>query len=381
MSEARRAAFSALLSCYHNSFANVREGRIAHSPEFVRKVLSVCEAKKAKQVLASDPRLTSTDEGAIAVGIAKAIMVSERVSRSFIDVEINEGGTYVVTFDKDLKSEDGAAACTPVGTVAVLCKPDDLLGEGIKADCTIVLVEPTAQVAESFLPAKSEKSDKTVAEDAAAVSSGQPGLTMTVNGITYSFDAQAGWKLADSGKSIDIKSETGLRDLLQALRADVPLARTPNQFGDAVKESVDVTSADIRSLYCYAYGEKSFETVGESTARASIIDLVEHGIAKFSNILGIDANVPKDTSVDSLISELGESTHLAAFVKAAAFDPSISMPDEALTESFNDDLRKALIMRRAAKNLLFAAGSVPAELSESLERLVAFIRKNVAKPA
>lgn len=143
---ARKAAFAALLSCYHNSFTESVKGVFRHSLEFIRKVVS--EGKK--EALATDPRMTSTSEGAVAIAIAKQIMRNDRAAKNFIDIELAEGA-FVVSFEKDLKADEAVAIVSTMGKTGVLARPKDKIGEGIISDILILAVEPTQQVAEAFL--------------------------------------------------------------------------------------------------------------------------------------------------------------------------------------------------------------------------------------
>lgn len=145
----RRAAFATLLACYHNSFANsTTEHR--HSEEFIRKCLAEAGPDAARGAFGVDPRMTSTDGGAIAVGIAKRVMTNEKASKSFIDVELGEG-VFIATFDKDIKPEAAITVVNPIGKVAQLCKPGDKIGEGLEADITILAIEPQMEIAEAIL--------------------------------------------------------------------------------------------------------------------------------------------------------------------------------------------------------------------------------------
>jgi hypothetical protein len=155
----RRAAFATLLACYHNSFANsTTEHR--HSEEFIKKCLAEAGPDAARGAFGIDPRMTSTDPGAIAVGIARRVMTNEKASKSFIDVELGEG-CFIATFDKDIKPEAAITVMNPVGKVAQLCKPGDKIGEGLEADVTILFIEPQMEVAEAILAeAKGTKLDE-----------------------------------------------------------------------------------------------------------------------------------------------------------------------------------------------------------------------------
>jgi hypothetical protein len=143
---ARKAAFAALLSVYHNSFTESVKGVFRHSLEFIRRALS--EGKK--EALGADPRMTSTSEGAVAIAIAKQIMRNERAARNFIDIELAEGA-FVVSFEKELKADEAVAIVSTMGKTGVLARPKDKIGEGIVSDILILAVEPTQQVAEAFL--------------------------------------------------------------------------------------------------------------------------------------------------------------------------------------------------------------------------------------
>ncbi len=147
---ARKSAFATLVANYHNSFENVAEGTISHSPKFIKQVISCLEAVDAKAALATDPRLTSTNSGAIAVGIARRVMTNEKASRAFVDIEIGESA-FITTFDKDITPAQAISVLGPVGTVAQLCKFGDKIGEGMVSDILILAVEPQQAVAESIL--------------------------------------------------------------------------------------------------------------------------------------------------------------------------------------------------------------------------------------
>ncbi len=145
----RRAAFAAVLANYHNSFANATEGH-QHSAEFISRLVRAGAGSDIVEAAKSDPRLTSTDTGAIAIGLAKQVMTNERASKSFLDVEIAEGA-FLVTFDADVKPELAAGLISSTGPVAQFCKPGDQLAEGLVADVLILAVEPTQEVAEGYL--------------------------------------------------------------------------------------------------------------------------------------------------------------------------------------------------------------------------------------
>ncbi len=147
--EARRLAFATLVACYHNSFANVTEGRNRHSPEYIARVLE-SKSPASSAALMFDPAMTSTDPGAIAVGIARRVTTSEAASRSFIDVEIGESA-FIVSFDKHIKPDNAASVISACGNVAQLCKAGDVIGEGLISDLTIFAVEPNPDMVESIL--------------------------------------------------------------------------------------------------------------------------------------------------------------------------------------------------------------------------------------
>jgi hypothetical protein len=153
----RRAAFASVLANYHNSFANATNEH-RHSPEFVKAVLKEGKAG-AVAALKTDPRLTSTDFGAVAAGIARTVMTNESAKRAFIDIEIGEGA-YIVSFDENVQRETAANVLAASGAVAPLCRPGDKIGEGIVSDLLIFAVEPTAQIAESFVKAEKTRLDE-----------------------------------------------------------------------------------------------------------------------------------------------------------------------------------------------------------------------------
>lgn len=162
----RRSVFSAVLAAYHNDFANLAEGQ-RHSTQFIQNALKLDEAA-AKAALQADPRLTSTDDGAVAIGIAKMVSAHEKCSRSFIDVEIGESA-YLVSFDRDVQPQQAISIVSPMGTVAQLCKPGDKLGEDIVSDILILACEPMAPVVEAMIEDAKAVIEEGKHADAAAV--------------------------------------------------------------------------------------------------------------------------------------------------------------------------------------------------------------------
>lgn len=144
----RSLIFRAVLEAYSNDFSD--SGK--HSPRFIQQAVM---DEATKPGLKADPRLTSTALGAVAVSIGKQLMTHEGLAKNFVDVEL--GGLGVVaTFLKDAKFDIVVENLSPVGQVAKIAKPGDVLGEGIVSDVLILAVDPTPAVMEAAVAAFKE---------------------------------------------------------------------------------------------------------------------------------------------------------------------------------------------------------------------------------
>lgn len=137
----RKIAFRTLLAHYDNSFANDQR----HSSGFIQRVVMDEAGSKALKL---DPALTSTDLGAVAADLGRAIVNNGRLAKSFVDIELMEG-QLVVTFDKDVNVAMASQVCGTVGEVGRLCKPGDNIGESIVSDVLMLAINPTQVRVES----------------------------------------------------------------------------------------------------------------------------------------------------------------------------------------------------------------------------------------
>ena len=150
--EARREAFRTLVENYENDLSSDDAAAAKHSRAFIKRAI----AKGCYEaVTATDPRLTSTSPGAIAIGIAKQIMSNQKAAKAFIDIEIAEGIEgfgYLISFDKSAKNGDEVMPLIATqGDAAVICKPGDKIGEGVLSDLLLVAIDPMPTVVEAAL--------------------------------------------------------------------------------------------------------------------------------------------------------------------------------------------------------------------------------------
>jgi len=152
MIEQRRQAFQTLLAHYHNSFENPsKDEAVRHSPNYLLNLLDTGKPDEVVEAVRLDPRLTATDEGGVAVQIARRVMTDPELSKNFIDLELAEDGSCVVYFDAKAKEARVSEALKAIGDAGILARPGQKIGEGITSDLFLVAVSPQAAVRESLL--------------------------------------------------------------------------------------------------------------------------------------------------------------------------------------------------------------------------------------
>lgn len=154
----RRAVFANLLACYHNSFAGAASGVIEHSPGFIARVVEASNAdpQLAAATLRLDPRLTATDQGAVAFSIAKAVSEDKQLAPNFIDLEMCEDA-LMVYFESKTEIAKAQKVLSEVARVGIVAKPGDRISDSVTSDIFILAVQTNPQVSEAVVAEMKKK--------------------------------------------------------------------------------------------------------------------------------------------------------------------------------------------------------------------------------
>lgn len=381
---ARAMIFAALIECYHNSF-DAGVGPARHSPDFILNVLEAGDADTAKAALQLDPRLTSTDQGALAVAVAHRVRKDENLAKNFIDIELGEG-VLVVTFDAKANEARITEALASVGKAGLLAKPGDKIGDGVSSDLFIYALEATPTVAEGLIAEMRE---------------------------AYKLDEDA--------------APVILADIKTVWEAECAiLGLDPTRFGPDQLATRAVTLAQAKALFTEAYGESALQSLisqnmaGDNGLMATIpadeqgqrdrilrvmagrgtlpgIMVANEGVcenAELKRVFGILATKIGErklvatgklrvTESDAVYADLADDLSVAiveaddaAFVTSlftrlvdtgmAVMTPARKSAISAkLTESFADAAKQARGLRGVARNILSAAGIIRPAIAEA----------------
>ena len=148
----RRAVFQNFLACYHNSFAGPVAGVVEHSPGFIHRVVeaSAADPSLAAATLRLDPRLTATDQGAVAFSIAKAVSEDKQLAPHFIDLELVED-VITAYFEARVEIAKAEKVLGEVAKVGIISKPGDRISDQTVSDVYIVAIETNKGVGESIV--------------------------------------------------------------------------------------------------------------------------------------------------------------------------------------------------------------------------------------
>lgn len=261
--QARRAAFAQLVALYHNDFAGLREGVYEHSAQFIENVVANAGADLATAVLSLDPRLTSTDTGAVAFAIAKAVAEDKRLAPEFLDVEVVGDGRLVVYFEEKANPELIRTVLGGVGGVGILARPGERLSENIVADLFAVVVEPGQAVAESVVAemrkrmgpkkavAKALKDEKPCVEHDEVVVQGEPiKVAVELNHLP-------------TGRPENLSE--GYDDAAECRAAGLDAA----VYGDEALSACAATPAQVAALFAEAFGERAQAQVAAAVVEGS----------------------------------------------------------------------------------------------------------------
>lgn len=158
LATARRARFAKFLECYHNSFAGDADGVFTHSPEYIAKVVEAAQGNSAlaADALRLDPRLTSTDLGAVAFSVAKAVAEDKQLAPHFLDIELVES-TMIVYFESKAEIEKAKKVLGECGRVGLIGSPGDRISDSVVSDLFIVTLEAAPAVHEAVVTEMKKK--------------------------------------------------------------------------------------------------------------------------------------------------------------------------------------------------------------------------------
>ncbi len=266
--EARRAAFANLIAHYHNSFAGVKNGVYEHSPRFIQNLLESGKPGENAATLRLDPRLTATDDGAVAFSMAKAISEDKGLAKHFLDIELTDKA-MVIYFEHQADAVKIERVLSEVGKIGWMAKPGDRISDSLVSDLFIVAAEAKSTLKESvvaelkkrFAPEPVVEAGANLMATAPAPTGAEP--TPTVDDKDAKPEAAAADpkpKPADvaTNKQAD-GDDRQTKDELESVVASPckALGLDERIFGDAALAALKVEAATVNSLFTGLLGEKA----------------------------------------------------------------------------------------------------------------------------
>lgn len=263
MSANRKAVFQHFMSNFHCSFTGGKDGVFEHSRVYLRKLLESPDKSLSAEAMRLDPRLTSTDHGAIAYSMAKAISEDKELAPHFLDIELADK-TLVVYFEHQAKAAKIERILAEVGAIGILSKPGERLSDHVVSDLYIIALDPAPKVVESVVA----EMKKTFAPAAAAPVKideiGQPGdggSSEVRDNDPDSTESDEEDKPKDKKKSAAKKDKAAEKDELESVRAEAKeLGLNETVFVDKLSTCV-LPKADVVSMFKSYLGEKSVAAV------------------------------------------------------------------------------------------------------------------------
>ncbi len=311
--ESRRLRFAKFIECYHNSFTGPVGGVFSHSPGFVERVVEGAEPAQAADTLRLDPRLTSTDQGAVAFAVAKAVSEDAILAPSFIDIELAED-TLVVSFTEHADVEKAKGKLGEVGRVGVLASPGDRISDSVVSDMYMLVVEAKAEMAESVVTEMKKKMPPFLRKGA---------------------KAKGDEKCGDDEKGGDKSSDEndGARESAPVSCAAYKLAEAV--FDDLPLEGCAATYEGVSAAFVSLFGAKALQmavaaTVSESANRNRLIRIMAG--RGYLPVTGDPVVVGLGESLDKIVAEKAKVTGLSESPEAydAALDELAVALDEAI---------------------------------------------------
>ena len=247
-SPSRREVFANFLANYHNSFAGRNGDLVEHSPLFIRKVVESSAAPfLAASTLKLDPKLTSTDQGAVAYSIAKAVSEDKQIAPSFLDIELADK-TLMVYFEASAPIDKVEKRLAETGKVGIVARPGMLISDGIESDLFILAVEPSEKVSEAVVVEMKKKMPAFLKKK------GDKGKDKKDDSKDCSGDGQEESAPAADGSYTPVDEVTHY-----GLAEDV--------FGDEGLAACTADAGAVRAVFASLYGEKA--TVAALSAKIS----------------------------------------------------------------------------------------------------------------
>jgi hypothetical protein len=152
MSVDRKLTFLKMIECYSNSFEGEKNGIYSHDRRYLKKLLEAQGDAKdvSSAAMRLDPRLTSTETGAVVYSLARVISEDKELAPNFIDIELADK-TLVLYFDHKTKAEVINRVVGESGTIGFLARPTDRLSDTIISDMYVVALDPKSAVQESIV--------------------------------------------------------------------------------------------------------------------------------------------------------------------------------------------------------------------------------------
>ncbi len=337
--QARRAAFGHTLLHYHNSFAGDREGVFEHSPGFIANLVEADQPTLAQQALRLDPRLTSTDAGAVAFAVAKAVSMDKQLAPDFVDVEIVES-MMLVYFESKAQADKIKAVLGECGRVGIITKPQSRISDTVVADLWTVAIEPAAKVAESVVAEMRARFLPKVVENKPAaqppVNAAAPAAAPVVTPDPIS---EAHCKLL----GLDLSKWSAAAIAAGGVKDDAVRALFAETFGSKSVEKVADAASMARSLVAHGYAGPKSMLPEAATAAVDAFLAARASLAE--QIVAGTLPAPRyDAVLDDLAVALDAVLEDAPAVYGLFFDRVADLRTEAV-----DEARRAALIDRIRK--------------------------------
>ncbi len=340
--QARRAAFALLVQHYHNDFSGGAGGVFEHSAAFIANIVEA-ESPAGAAALHLDPRLTSTDIGAVAYTVAKAVSEDKQLAPDFLDLEL-AGDTLVAYFEEHADPEKIKRVLSEVGAIGILAKPLDRISDNVVADLFIIAVAPAKDIAEAVVADMRKRMlpEAKVVEAPAAAAVQQP--VDTVPAATEVVPAAVVDADAAMCEAMGLKSEF---------------------WGAKAMEACPVTAQETNALFAEAFGAKAAEKVLDRDDMVRVLAVKGHFAAPTSLGEALDVAVgrflvDRAAIVDQASKGKLTSEQYENFVDDLAVTIDGAAKDDALYGLFVDQIvdlrmekltaeRKAALVERVRK--------------------------------
>lgn len=341
----RRDVFANLVSKYHNSFAGVAGGVVEHSPEFISRVIEGAgdNPTLAAATLRLDPRLTSTDHGAVAYAVAKAVTENKQLAPAFIDMELVEK-TLMVYFDAQAPADKAEKCLAEVGRVGVVARPGDRISDSVVSDVFIMAVAPAEKMVESVVTEMKKKFPPFMKKDKGCDD-----------------------KKKDSDKSDDADEATAGAPLYRPIAECAHYGLAEDVFGDESLAHCVAEADGVKAVFRGLFGEKALASTLSAAIGESGAPLADDAAGQRNRILRVLAGrgyLPHGAEAVTWPAPVAEA--IAKVVDAAA-----AVADKwALVEGKGRTAADAEVFARAVDEVAVALDTVMADANDVFEAFV-----------